>query len=106
MATIINLTPVSIDITLISGEAICIPSSGIVRCLKREIYVDTIDGIKVTRVRPVEVTGLPDPKPNTYYIVSREVADYLYERDDLLIPGELAYNQHNEIIGYKGLMIL
>jgi len=106
MAKIINLTPLSIDVVLTSGETICIPSSGIARCSKREIHVDTIDGIKITRVMPVETTGLPDPKDGTIYIVSREVADAERDRDDLMIPGDIEYNQYNEVIGYKGLRIL
>ena len=45
------------------------------------------DGILVFRWVPDEIVNLPEPKPGTYYIVSKMLAQACPERKDLIFPG-------------------
>lgn len=45
------------------------------------------DGIPVYWWAPNEIVNLPDPKPETYYIVSKMLAQACPERKDLIFPG-------------------
>ncbi len=50
-----------------------------------------------------EIEGLPEPKKDTYYIVSALVAGAAKDRKDLLIPNELVRDEKGRIIGCKNL---
>ena len=45
------------------------------------------DGIPVYWWAPNEIVNLPEPKPDTYYIVSKMLAQACPERKDLIFPG-------------------
>lgn len=45
------------------------------------------DGIPVYWWDPNEIVNLPEPKPETYYIVSKMLAQACPERKDLIFPG-------------------
>ena len=45
------------------------------------------DGILIYRWAPDEIVNLPEPKPDTYYIVSKMLAQACPERKDLIFPG-------------------
>ena len=45
------------------------------------------DGILIYRWAPEEIVNLPEPKPDTYYIVSKMLAQACPERKDLIFPG-------------------
>jgi hypothetical protein len=49
-----------------------------------------------------QVEGLPDPEPNTFYIVARLVLQACPNRKDLLAPGELVRDANGTVIGCKG----
>lgn len=51
-----------------------------------EISMDPIDEIPVTGITYTKATNLPEPKPNTLYIVSKLVADAIKDRFDLISP--------------------
>lgn len=57
------------------------------------------DGILVCRWTPHGITGLPDPKPGTYYIVAKTLAQALPEREDLIFPGTLVFDAADYIVG-------
>lgn len=57
------------------------------------------DGIVISRWTVEEITGLPEPKPGTWYIVSKIVAQACPERDDLLIPGTMVRDKTDAIVG-------
>lgn len=59
--------------------------------------------IAVTRQRFGAVTGLPAPRPDTAYVVSRIVAEACRDRDDLLIPGPAIRDQAGRVVGCDGL---
>lgn len=57
------------------------------------------DGILVYCWAPYEITGLPDAKPDTYYIVSKILAQACPEREDLIFPGTLMYDADDNVVG-------
>ena len=46
-----------------------------------------VDGILIYRWAPDGIVNLPGLKPDTYYIVSKMVAQAWPEREDLIFPG-------------------
>jgi hypothetical protein len=66
---IVNLTPH--DIVLCGN---IITSSGVARCETTVNQIGEIDGIKINKKSFGEVTGLPEAKADTIYVVSAIVA--------------------------------
>lgn len=60
---------------------------------------DMADGLLVYGWFPEEVVNLPDPKPGTYYIVSKMLAQAYPERKDLIFPGTLVRNESGDVVG-------
>lgn len=60
---------------------------------------DKADGILVYRWFPEEVVNLPNPKPGTYYIVPKILAQICPERKDLIFPGTLVRNKSGDVVG-------
>ena len=50
-------------------------------------YVTSEDGTIEYKLLMKEVVNLPEPKPNTYYIVFKKIAKAFPDRKDLLFPG-------------------
>ena len=50
-----------------------------------------------------EIEGLPEPKENTYYVVSALVAGAAKNRNDLLIPNDTVRDDQGRIIGCRSL---
>ena len=64
--------------------------SGIARLVDRAEPLGSIDCMPVARISLGEVTGLPAPQAGTVFLVSRVLASYLSEREDLVFPfGEI-----------------
>lgn len=57
------------------------------------------DGIMIYHWGPYGITGLPDAKPGTYYIVSKILAQVCPERKDLIFPGTLVYDADDNVVG-------
>ena len=57
------------------------------------------DGILVYRWVPYGITGLPEQKPDTYYIVSKILAQACPEREDLIFPGTTVYDAEDYAVG-------
>lgn len=77
-------------VSLFTGETVLnIPRSGeIARCKTHNeliCYVNTV--VPITAQVIEYITGLPEPKENTIYIVSKQVRDAAPERHDLVAPG-------------------
>lgn len=114
---IVNLTPHDVDIYNTSD---CIPQDGYL-CLREDIdplpllvYPATneparvtfmqktagmADGTLIYRWVPREITGLPEPKPGTYYIVPKMLAQVYPERTDLIFPGTLVFDADDNVVG-------
>ena len=132
MTKLINLTPHAINIVklLDNGEFIKIfdiPVSGqLARCKASTVQVGgvwincnnpTVESycgyfdyysvedfnVPITSTEYGEVEGLPDPQPDTMYIVSSLVAQRVKERDDVLVPGETVRDSEGRIVGCKSL---
>jgi hypothetical protein len=104
---IINLTPHDINILTDAGD-ITIPASGqVARCAttRQTIDVININGINVNINKTLygTVDGLPDPAPDTLYIVSALVAQAAKDRQDLVIPDDSVRDDQGKIIGCRAL---
>lgn len=105
---IVNLTPHALNMMPggPDGPVITIPPSGTVaRCATQRTQVGTvtIDGVDIPVNRTVfgEVTGLPDPQPDTIYVVSALVAQAVQGRDDVVIVDDAVRDAEGRIIGAR-----
>jgi galactitol-specific phosphotransferase system IIB component len=99
MVNIVNLTPH--DIVLCGNT---ITSSGVARCVTNVEQIGEIAGVKINRKSFGEVTGLPEPKADTIYIVSAIVAQAISgKRNDVFIVDDTIRNEQGQIIGCNAL---
>lgn len=70
----------------------------------RAIYVQrtagAVDGTLIYRRFTEDIVNLPDPKPGTYYIVPKRLAQACPERTDLIFPGTVVRDADGHIVGY------
>ena len=100
---IVNLKPHTIKI--INSEIREIPSSGTVRISEVSVPVGEIDGILLVKKTYGRAEGLPEPQPDTIYIVSAMVRAAYPERTDLASPGDLVRNEQGNVIGCRNLIV-
>ena len=101
---IINLTPHEVNIILENGNIINIPASGtIARCKVERQIINNINGIPITQTKFGEIEDLPDPQPNTIYIVSSLVAQAVPHRTDVFIPDDCVRDDQGKITGCRSL---
>ena len=107
---IINLTPHPLNLMPEGpdGPTVTIPPSGLVaRCAVDRVQVDTItvDGISVpvNQTRFGEVSDLPDPQPDTIFVVSALTAQAVPEREDVFITDDAVRDEQGRIIGARAL---
>lgn len=101
---LINLTPHAVTILVDGRDPIVIPASGtIARCAVTRVVIGDVDGIPLTKSVFGDVTDLPDPAPDTLYIVSMLVASACSDRADLVIPDDTVRDDKGVIIGCKAL---
>lgn len=107
---IINLTPH--DITITNGtKTVTIKPSGLARCEETSEEIKIVeDWIPVFRTTYGKISGLPEPRENTIYVVSARVAQALKEtnpeRTDVMIPSKTLRDPDGNIIGCSGLSIV
>jgi hypothetical protein len=63
-------------------------------------------GVPVNTTATGAVTGLPDPRPGRYLLVSRQVAEALPERGDLLVVDDTVRDEQGRIVGARALASL
>jgi hypothetical protein len=106
MTKLINLTPHAINLCS-TLPATTIPSSGVARVsvTHSEFGKASFEGGSVPLVcgNYGEVTGLPDPAPDTLYIVSAMVRAALPARMDLASPARLVRDDAGTVIGCEAL---
>jgi len=107
---IINLTPHALNLMPAgpTGPVVTIPPSGLVaRCAVDRVQVDTVtvDGISVpvNQTRFGSVSDLPDPQPDTIFVVSALVAQAVPERQDVYIVDDAVRDDQGRIIGARAL---
>lgn len=103
----VNLTPHNVKVFNTLTECFSFPASGTVARVDVSAHHVTVtgEGIELLRTVPGEVTGLPDPVPGTWFIVSALVRLALPDRSDLVSPGELVRDTAGQPIGCRGLII-
>ena len=107
---IVNLTPHALNLMPQGpdGPVVTIPPSGqVARCVVSRVQVDTVtaDGIivPVNQTRFGEVFDLPDPQPDTIYVVSALAAQAVPDRQDVFIVDDTVRDDQGRIIGAKAL---
>jgi len=102
---IVNLTPHAINFVGEDGsELFEIVSDGVVaRVATESVTIGNVNGIPVKKTMFGEVDDLPEPRPNTVYIVSSLVAQRCKDREDVFIPNESVRDEKGRVIGCKSL---
>ena len=107
MATIINKTPHALNL-IVDGQNITIeptlpPARVCEHC--KQIAILSVGGtdIPVTQKTYGEIENLPDPEPDTYYVVSALVAGRIPEREDVLVTSCPVRDDGGRIIGCREL---
>ena len=107
---IVNLTPHALNFMSQGpdGPVVTIPPSGqVARCAVNRMQVDAviIDGVSVpvNKTQFGTVSDLPDPQPDTIYIVSAVVAQAVPDRPDVFIVDDAIRDEQGRIIGAYAL---
>lgn len=106
--SIINLTPHELRLHDEDGRLVAtVPPSGqIVRVRTRPVRIgQTEEGVPMFVTVYGDVEGLPEPKPNTIYVVSGLVREHpsVAARDDVFSPGRLLRDDAGRVVGAVGL---
>lgn len=81
-----------------------VPASGqVVRVVENREQLPVINGIPVSRATYGATENLPDPQPDTIYIVSTLVLQQCAGRTDVFSPGPAIRDSEGRIIGCDGL---
>ena len=107
---IVNLTPHVLNLMPAGpdGPIATIPPSGqVARCAVDRVQVDTVtvDGVSVpvNQTQFGTVFDLPDPQPDTIYVVSALVAQAVPDRQDVFIVDDAVRDDQGRIIGARAL---
>ena|SRR3972149_9664061 len=103
MTKIVNLTPH--EINMIGELNVSIPPSGhVARVTEKTEIVGEVNGIPIIHETFGVVEGLPEPQPDTVYIVGLLTAQATH-RTDVLTIGETVRNNKGQVIGAKSFMV-
>ncbi len=101
---LLNLTGHDVNILSGYGAVLIAPSGPSVRVQTEYREVATIDdSIPMLEVYNQHVTDRPEPRANTFIIVSNYVLTACPDRNDLLSPKELIKDRTGRTIGCRGL---
>jgi len=109
---LVNLTPHEVTIYDENGNVkLRIPPSGqVARVKSRQVKIGEINGIPVFKTEFYDIEGLPDPQPDTVYIVSLLVLQACRDRKDLVAPDTspqgAVRDSEGKIIGTRGFQVL
>ena len=84
MKKFINLTNHPINIITPNGLKVIEPSGQITRVQYDIEAIDEVEGIPIVEIIYNKIVGLPEPEPNTYYIVSSTVKNATLNRKDVI----------------------
>ena len=107
MSTFVNLTPHPVNI-INDGEVVASYSSqGFARVgetirLQGFVMGDNRTTVNLSPVYQGEVEGLPEPEPETVYIVSRLTAQAVKGREDIVFPLGEVRDEKGRILGVRG----
>jgi hypothetical protein len=105
MTTIVNLTPHSISLYNVRTGAYdsIAPSGTLARVSSATVSCGTVGDYALTATSYGVVEGLPNPQPDTIYVVSSLVAQRVSDRTDVFVPNESVRDEQGRIIGCKSL---
>lgn len=109
---IINLTPHTINVCDDNGDiTTSYPSTGVARVDTNEVVTGSIDDVNVVETEYQGVTGLPEPKDNTVYVVSILVLQALNgTRSDVVAPNtspkSCVRDDKGQIVGVKSFTVI
>ena len=79
------------------------PSGIEARASTKATLLNEIDGTKIYAYKQVDIESLPEPKPNTMYIVSNMALNAVPEhRIDVVAPGPAKRSVRGSVIGCRG----
>lgn len=81
------------------------PAGSVARCHEYIAANEDIEGIAIMRMGVTAVLGLPDPAPDTVYIVSMMVRLALPNRHDLASPGRLERGPDGQVTCVRNLVM-
>jgi len=81
-----NLTPHAIHVRTERGDYTFSPSGQVARVAVTQEVIGDVVGIPIVKSAFGEVEGLPEPQPDTMYIVSTIVAQAVSGRADVVAP--------------------
>lgn len=100
---LINLTPHPVNFVTADGDQVDVAPEGIIARLEQhDVLSRWVGRIPVYKTEYGQVQNLPDPQPDTIYIVSGMVLSQVPERDDVLSPGALIRNDAGQVVGAGG----
>jgi hypothetical protein len=99
---LINLTPHTITIF---GHDPVPPSGYIARVNTQMAQVADVNGVPVVVTKNLGISNLPDPQPDTMYIVAGLVRMFVPERKDICSPAKLLRNEHGVVVGCSALEV-
>ena len=107
MATIINKTPHQLNLIVADREITIEPTLPPARVSEncKRIATLAVEGIEVAVTQKTygEIENLPDPEPDTYYVVSALVAGRVPDREDVLVTSCPVRDEGGRIIGCREL---
>lgn len=98
---IVNLTPHDIHVLRSSGPITILSNGTSARVQAERIEIDQVNGIPIFNTTYKSIQALPEPLPDTVYIVSAIVAQAAKDRDDLLVPDDLVRDEVGRIVGCR-----
>lgn len=103
----VNLTPRTINIVNDNGEIIrAFPPSGqVARCAITQVPAGFADGIALIETTLGAVSGLPELRTDTIYIVSALVRQAIPDRAGIASPNDMVYDAAGNIVGCKNLAV-
>ena len=103
LVNLVNLTPHAVNFITADGVQVNVAPEGIIARLEQhDVLSRWIGRIPVYKTEYGQVQNLPDPQPDTIYIVSGMVLSQVPEREDVLAPGALIRNDEGQVIGAGG----
>ena len=89
----VNLTPHAVVFKKIDGSLETIQSSGVARVSTSFEVQRIVRGIVIGETTYSGITGLPDPQPDTLFIVSLPLLKAAPDRTDLIAPNDCVRNE-------------
>ena len=112
---LVNLCPHEIDLILDDGAEVLLPPcakparAAMERTLDRVVRLELESGpidVPLSTVEMGDVSELPPPADDTWYVVSLVVAYAYPERSDLLVPDDLVRDEAGRVVACQALSLL